>query len=490
MFRLGWCLALAVGCSGSGATDGPTTTAPTDTGTAPSAAVSATARNSDLVANVFHVAFVSAADGVGFVEFGLDGAFDRRTPDVPSGAPREVPLLGLKSGRTYAARAVVVDGSGARHESEPMTVEVPPAPDDLPSFVIDTRTAEAAGGYRALSVLGPVRHFLGIVDADGDWVWWMSVDRTQLVTQLAPSWDGTSLLWLEYPGNEEEQPGKVRRVRLDGDGAPVDLSVRTGHHAFVEHEDGAIAWLGADWRVTDIDGVGSGLVLTDRLYEQHPDEADPTARFDFFDDFPQEPARICEHSDEPVELALGTAFEWTHSNSLMFVPSLDSWLLNSKKADWLVRIDRATGAVVWVLHGPDGDFTGPSGEDLWPDADRFGLWSHGHLSEAWDGGLLMFDNGDHRDPPVSSVAEVHWDDTTFTAERVWEFVHPEGGYSVALGDARRMPNGNLLTAWGQLGELMEVTPDRRVVWRAHDPERRLLGRIRYLDDLYALPAPY
>jgi hypothetical protein len=39
-------------------------------------------------------------------------------------------------------------------------------------------------------------------------------------------------------------------------------------------------------------------------------------------------------------------------------------------------------------------------------------------------------------------------------------------YQPALGMARRLDNGNTLVQWGNLGVMIEYTPDCRAVWRA------------------------
>ncbi len=469
----------------------PTTTdSSADTGTVVVQAVEAMAMPSEHVPSVFHVVWESSIEGVGFVEFGLDGSFDRRTPDTALGTAHQMALLGLKGGRRYQARAVVVDADGERAQSAPMSIDVPVPPGIVQSMEVVVRTEAATDGFVFTSVHDAPFGFVGLVDADGDWVWWSEMEPGTLVTQVAPSWDGTSLLWLEYDGEHEEGPGRVVRAPIDGSARRDFVGLRTGHHGFVEHPDGSLAWLGADWRSLEADGAGPFTFLSDRLYEWPLGATEPQERFNFFDHFDMEPSFSCKHIERRLLLDVGPAYEWTHTNSMSYVLELDSWIVTAKKTDWALRIDRASGEVVWVLHGPGGDFEGPGGEDLWPDADGFQLWSHGHMSDAWDGGMLMFDNGDHRTPARSTIAEIAWDESTLTAERVWGFAHPDGAYTRALGDARRMDHGHIISAWGRTGEIMEVTKDKEVVFRLRDPKERLLGRVRFFEDLYALPAPH
>ena len=60
-------------------------------------------------------------------------------------------------------------------------------------------------------------------------------------------------------------------------------------------------------------------------------------------------------------------------------------------------------------------------------------------------------------------------------------------YSMPLGEAHRLDNGNTLVNYGDLPEIREVTPDGAVVWAAHFSEPvTALGRMVMVDDLSAL----
>ena len=100
--------------------------------------------------------------------------------------------------------------------------------------------------------------------------------------------------------------------------------------------------------------------------------------------------------------------------------------------------------------------------------------------------MVTFDNGDHRRPQVSSAAEIVWDETTMTAERVWEFYHPDGEHSLPLGDVRKRDDGSYLISWGAIREVMHVDADHTVLWHAEVPTGYTIGRVRPIDDLYAL----
>lgn len=134
--------------------------------------------------------------------------------------------------------------------------------------------------------------------------------------------------------------------------------------------------------------------------------------------------------------------------------------------DTLVALD-ATGAVSFEWGGPFSDL---EGEDS---------FVHGHISEVWDGGLLVFDNRLPGQGP-SRLAEYRFDETSF--ELVWE--HPGERYEDGPGDVRRMPIegcDHLLMSWPSAGRIAEITRDGTVVWGA--TVGGTIGRVHYLSSL-------
>lgn len=93
------------------------------------------------------------------------------------------------------------------------------------------------------------------------------------------------------------------------------------------------------------------------------------------------------------------AHDWTHSNSLFYVPSDGSILVSMRHQDWVVKVNYGNstgdGSVVWRL-GKDGDFTMVGTNDPYP------WFSHQHHA-GFDGGttnvLSLFDNGNTRVAP-------------------------------------------------------------------------------------------
>ena len=111
------------------------------------------------------------------------------------------------------------------------------------------------------------------------------------------------------------------------------------------------------------------------------------------------------------------------------------------------------------------------------------------MSQLWDGGMVVFDNGDHHDPQVSGVVEYAWDEASRTVEQVWRHTDPDGRFTSMMGDVRKLPSGNYLVSWSALGTIEEITPDHEVVWRANAGVGMVVGRVRWIEDLYSLPSP-
>jgi len=177
--------------------------------------------------------------------------------------------------------------------------------------------------------------------------------------------------------------------------------------------------------------------------------------------------------------------DWLHMNSMSWLGQ-NHWyedtgdtrfhprniILSSRHACFIVIIDHQTGDVVWRV-GPDYS-EGMPGADMGP---LIGL-HHAHMIPKGlpgEGNILLFDNGG-----VAGYGGTDWylkryrrlysrvvefDPISF--EIVWEYSPANGdllGYSQMLGGAQRLPNGNTLITSGGLGQVLEVTAEKEIVW--------------------------
>jgi arylsulfate sulfotransferase len=175
-----------------------------------------------------------------------------------------------------------------------------------------------------------------------------------------------------------------------------------------------------------------------------------------------DPRRIGWDSLEPSPLG---EVDWGHTNAVEYDPVDDDILISLRHQDTVVRFDRATGAVSWILGHPGGWSAElealrlqPIGDLRWP--------SHQHAPQL-DGDLLtLFDNGNNQrtspynrdnDPlgNYSRVVQYQIDEAARTVEEVFSFEARQGPnalFASSLGNADRLPStSNILATFGTLG---------------------------------------
>ena len=185
------------------------------------------------------------------------------------------------------------------------------------------------------------------------------------------------------------------------------------------------------------------------------------------------------------------ADDWTHANTIDYLPDDGNLLISLRNLDWVIKVDyrdgAGTGAVLWRL-GPGGDFR------LEPDDER--LWfSHQHDAHMEAGELLLFDNGNTRcvdqdDSCHSRGQALRIDEETRTAEVVLSV--DLGAFSAFYGSAQRLSSGNYHFLCGILpgfrSRSVEFRPDGTRTF-ALEAESVSQYRSFRLSDLYTGPVP-
>ena len=187
---------------------------------------------------------------------------------------------------------------------------------------------------------------------------------------------------------------------------------------------------------------------------------------------------------------------WTYINGIDYNPELDQIALSARHFSELWIIDHS--ATREEAPTRTGGNAGKGGALLYrwgnPRAYRHGTvddqrlfrqhhthWIAPGLPGA--GNILMFNNGYEiglgKDPPFySSIEEIvppvdgygyrrDPGDPYPPAEPVWRYASepPTDFYSRLLSSAQRLPNGNTLICEGMQGNVFQITPDGRTVWR-------------------------
>ncbi len=417
-----------------------------------------------------------------WVEYGLDGALDLQTPVHAAANEHSVLVLGMKAGRTYAWRAVQ-RAHGVQTVVGEGELDIAPPPPELARLdIVSSVEGAHEGGYVLTSQISAQDAYVAIFDREGDPVWFTPPEAPVVIPTARPSMDGSGISFAHNDRERTEDLGGVMRVSMDG-AARLHTRNVMGHHDFAETPDGKVAWISFTSQEVEVVGYDTPqLVTADRILEAPLGTDDPQdyeVIFDFFEDW-HEPFELeCRHQ-QADHYVLEGSFDYSHCNSLMYDQTDDTWLMMCKNLDALFKINRSTGEILWRAgRGGDLEISGDS---------RWNSWSHGHMSHYWGDGMVVFDNGYHHEA-LSRVLEYAVDEDARTLKLVWEYVDPDERFVPLLGDGRKLPSGNVLSAWTNLGILKEITPAGEVVWEAEADLGQAVGRVRWIEDLYDLPSP-
>jgi len=150
--------------------------------------------------------------------------------------------------------------------------------------------------------------------------------------------------------------------------------------------------------------------------------------------------------------------DYIHVNSVWFDENDGTVILSCRNTSEVIKIDRATGNIVWRLQGKHNQFTFINGIPGNTDPAYFQVQ---HNARRWaNGNLSVFDNGfsQHSDPsynftrPYSRGAEYALDEVNKVATLIWAFRHTpdiityNGGSVQLLGG-----DGHFVITWGGAG---------------------------------------
>ena len=176
--------------------------------------------------------------------------------------------------------------------------------------------------------------------------------------------------------------------------------------------------------------------------------------------------------------------DWLHLNSVDYHPRLDQILLSSHRFNEIWIIDHALTSD--AARGPQGRLLYRWGNPLaykkGTDQDRQLFRQH---DAQWlpNGNILLFNNGQRRVRPYSSIVEIKppvntqgqyqkQDDQPYgPAEPVWAYSAPKkvDFYSRNISGVQRLPNGHTLICSGAPGRIFEITPEGEIVWEYRNP---------------------
>ncbi len=461
-------------------------------------------------------------------------------------------VLGMRPGRVHHITAVVSDVSGNLSETRPLPLEMSPLPDAVPQpEVLISQPNRMEPGVTLFDVTRRGEdgenvedyRMLVIVDDRGEVIWYHR----------------------DYHGG-----GDARRLRNGnllylGGGAravEIDMLGNVVQHWHANQADPETVWPGSTHVDTatfhhEVAELPSGNLLTlsrdARVIDDFPtSESDPNAPpapstvvGDVIVEFARDGTILHEWSLldilDPYRIGYGslnTDFppiedhysdrreeapprDWTHSNAVSYDPNDDSFIISVRYQDAVIKLDRQTGELKWIL-GTHDNWKEPWQEYLLEPQGDLEWQYHEHGPEVTgDGSIVMFDNGNGRasafqeelpsDQRFSRAVEFSVNADAMTVSQEWDYggLGEEWFYSRYISDADWLPvTGNVLVAdgghqdnengipaenfgdgqhWAQIFEVTRTEPAEKVfhiVLKDEPPAGYLVYRAQRLSSLY------
>lgn len=174
----------------------------------------------------------------------------------------------------------------------------------------------------------------------------------------------------------------------------------------------------------------------------------------------------CKLPDHVGHGLLYPDLDWTHYNSVDYIPETDKIIISSRNFSEFYIINHKTGKIEYRWGNPAA-YGGGKRPDWYDNGDQKMFGNHCAM---WLGNdrVLLFDNGSER-PEGNRSAVIEVD--IKTGKIVWEYEskHSNSFNSFRQGAAQRLANGNTLVTSTHGGHLFEVTPDKEVVWEFVSP---------------------
>ncbi len=295
-------------------------------------------------------------------------------------------------------------------------------------------------------------NFSGGLDRDGNPIW--------IVERDGMAQDFRFTQFLENGNVVGFGPGKGYEIDLDGNiifETPPDLN--SVHHHITKTTNNTYFLISAtvedqycpeecnDMLSNEIPWQGDIY----REFDQDGNEIWSWNTFDYFD-------LTTEYNPYYVEIYTGDLeMDWTHSNSVFFDENSESVFVSVRNLSRITKIDYASKELIWNMG--EADFM----NEIYFDDDL--NFSQQHSVQVLDSGnLLFFDNHRYLTPELNRCIEVSYDESSYSAEIVWEYELPVELFTGSRGECDRLTNGNTLITVGREGHALEVTPENVVVW--------------------------
>ena len=388
----------------------------------------------------------------------------------------------LADDAVYEARFVAENGRGDTvFASEPSRFRVRLTPSWMPRFEIVTADAgRRRGDHRLFNLLdvqppdvSETVAALLLVNLAGEVLWWyepppVAIPDGRAITDARVLPNGNILLLRRH----RSAPGVLRTVAIeiswDGDIVWESPDDRLIHHEVGLGPGDDILALTYEFQDGEpgVPYEGDGLVLWDR------ETKNVLWTWNLFDHF--DPAQWPTPEAQNDGLSL-RGRDWSHANAAVWDPGRSLIWMSIRHFDNVIGIHYPSGQVQVILG--KGGLGGPD------------LLRHQHAPEVQaDGTLLVYDNGNGRMPqPFTRVVQLSFDPGYTQVAEVFTWRDTPTFFDFAVGDADRLPSGNVLVTAGVSGRLIETDAAGNVVWEIQmvnppKPDRYWFYRSEHVDE--------
>ena len=427
----------------------------------------------------------------------------RWTLEYPAGRdPAEgLPVVGMKYGKSHRIGVQIASPSGETAQAATqLEFSTPEKPNDRilipPVRVMVSKPEKMEPGYTLLSLrrvlprlrgerrrrMGATFGLLAAIDHSGEIVW--SYQSDARISDVEPLRNGNFVFVttdnrateIDVLGNRVGHWYAADRPQGETDGLPIPTL--TMHHEIDELSNGNLLVMGTEIREFD------------NWYSNETDPAAPRKRQRVMGDVIVEFTRAGEvvwtwkafdHLD-PYRIGYETftnywinrgfpgAWDWSHGNGFFHDESDDSLLISFRMQDAVVKVDRKTGEIVWILGDHSGWPPHLQPKLLTPDGEMSWFY-HQHMPQITSKGtLLLFDNRTFSARPFAPplrpaqtwtrAVEYAINEETRSVSQLWASQGPAADrlMTFAMGEADAMPStGNVLLFYGSAAVVTDMS---------------------------------
>ena len=133
--------------------------------------------------------------------------------------------------------------------------------------------------------------------------------------------------------------------------------------------------------------------------------------------------------------------DYAHFNAIAIDPKDNNFLCSFRNLDAILKLDRTTGEILWVLGGKGDQFGLTEEQKFFRQHD---------IRVAADGGFTLFNNGNFNNAPQegkTSIMKFYLNEDDLTVEEFKEYA-VENSFSNAMGSAQELEEGHYAVCWG------------------------------------------